>query len=88
MEDSYFHISNPKCAVGQEVRGNKDAKVVIIMILLANLETYVHILGSGGWGHTPLLEGILSVGSVMVCQTYTATKGAQSTVSRLSIVWA
>lgn len=54
MEDSYFHISNPKCAVGQEVRGNKDAKVVIIMILLANLETYVHILGSGGWGtHTP-----------------------------------
>lgn len=85
IENSYFHTSNTKGTVGQEVRGNKDAKVVIIVIFLANLETYVHILGSGVWGAHTLLERTLSVGSVMMCQTYTAPKGAQSTVSRLSV---
>lgn len=60
MENSYFHTSNTKCTVGQEVGGNKDAKVVIIMILLANLETYAHTLGSGVWGaHTPPRQNTL-----------------------------
>lgn len=39
----------------------------------------------GYGGHTPLQERTLAVSTGMMCQTYTATKGAQSTVSRLHV---